>query len=109
MSSGHPPGFTRFPGRQRRADYLPEERRLSLPQWPGRGFYDDNYPFINAPYFRQYLKTAYVRDDTEIFDLAGASGGLFDGLAFSIHGSGGADNQVTPDEVRPQTPISPLR
>jgi uncharacterized repeat protein (TIGR01451 family) len=63
-------------------------------------FFDDYYPFVYAPYFRWYLKTAYVRDDTEIFDLAGAAGGVFDGLTFSIHGPGGADNQTSPDEVQ---------
>ncbi len=63
-------------------------------------FYDDYFPLIYAPYFRGYLKTAYVRDDSGISDLAGVPGGLFDGLAFSIHGPGGADNQVAPDEVQ---------
>jgi uncharacterized repeat protein (TIGR01451 family) len=67
-------------------------------------FYDDFYPFIYAPYFRWYLKTAYVRDDAGTFNLAGAAGGLFDGLTFSIHGPGGADNQETPDEVQAADP-----
>jgi uncharacterized repeat protein (TIGR01451 family) len=62
-------------------------------------FWDDYDLPVNPPYFRQYLKAAFVRDDTQIFSLTGAAGGLFDGLAFSIRGPGGADNQTAPDEV----------
>ncbi len=62
-------------------------------------YYDDNYPFISAPYFRHYLKAHYVRDDTGITNLTGVTGGPFDGLSFAIKGPGGADNQIFPDEV----------
>jgi hypothetical protein len=46
-------------------------------------YYDDYFPHIHASYFRDYLKARYVRDDTGISDLAGQTGGLFEGLAFS--------------------------
>jgi hypothetical protein len=62
-------------------------------------YYDDYFPHIHASYFRDYLKARYVRDNTGISDLAGQTGGLFEGLAFSISGSGGADNQTSPDEI----------
>jgi hypothetical protein len=62
-------------------------------------YYDDHYPFISAPYFRDYLKARYVQDDTGITDLTGVKGGPFDGLTFAIEGPGGADNQIFPDEI----------
>jgi uncharacterized repeat protein (TIGR01451 family) len=62
-------------------------------------YYDDYYPFISAPYFRDYLKTRYARDDAGILDLTGAAGGLFDGLSFTIDGPGGANNQTSPDQI----------
>lgn len=62
-------------------------------------YYDDYFPHIYASYFRDYLKARYVRDNTGISDLAGQTGSLFEGLAFSISGSGGADNQTSPDEI----------
>jgi uncharacterized repeat protein (TIGR01451 family) len=62
-------------------------------------YYDDYYPFISAPYFRKYLKSHFVSDDAETSSLSGVPGGLLDGLSFSIAGSGGADNQVSPDVI----------
>jgi subtilisin family serine protease len=62
-------------------------------------YYDDHYPFISAPYFRQYLKAHFVSDSAEIFSLSGVPGGLLDGLSFGIAGSGGADNQISPDVI----------
>lgn len=62
-------------------------------------YYDDYDPFVYAPYFRDHLKASFVRDGTEIFNLTGVAGELFDGLAFTINGSGGAENQESPDEI----------
>ncbi len=62
-------------------------------------YYDDFYPFIYAPYFGAYLKARFVSDDAEVRSLTGVTGGLFDGLTFSIDGPGGADNQFSPDEI----------
>jgi uncharacterized repeat protein (TIGR01451 family) len=62
-------------------------------------YYDDHYPFISAPYFRDYLKARYVRDDTGITELTGVTGGSFEGLTFGIKGPGGANNQMFPDEI----------
>lgn len=62
-------------------------------------FYDDFYPFIFAPYFKDYLKASYVRDDTQLDSLTGATDSLLDGLTFTIDGPGGADNQISPDEI----------
>jgi subtilisin family serine protease len=62
-------------------------------------YYDDFFPFISAPYFRDYLKARYVRDNTGIFDLTGTAGGLFEGLSFTIDGPGGANNQTYPDQI----------
>jgi uncharacterized repeat protein (TIGR01451 family) len=65
-------------------------------------YYDDHA--LHAPYFRDYLKTRYARDDTGIFNLTGAAGGLFDGLTFDLDGPGGAENQISPDEVKALEP-----
>jgi uncharacterized repeat protein (TIGR01451 family) len=62
-------------------------------------YYDDHYPFISAPYLRYYLKAGYVRDNSDITSLTGVPGSLFDGLTFSVDGPGGADNQISPDEI----------
>ncbi|GAB4526418.1 MAG: hypothetical protein Kow0063_00650 [Anaerolineae bacterium] len=62
-------------------------------------YYDDFYPFLDANYFRKYLKARYESDDAGVFDLVGVAGGLFDGLSFAIDGPGGADNQVSPDVI----------
>jgi uncharacterized repeat protein (TIGR01451 family) len=62
-------------------------------------YYDDFFPFIHAPYFREYLKASFIADDAGIRSLTGVSGGLFDGLTFTIDGPGGADNQFAPDEI----------
>jgi subtilisin family serine protease len=52
-----------------------------------------------APYLQRYLKTAYVRDDAGSRSLVGAAGDVMDGLSFDIKGSGGANNQLWPDEI----------
>jgi uncharacterized repeat protein (TIGR01451 family) len=62
-------------------------------------YYDDFYPFIYAPYFEGYLKAHFVSDDAKVRSLTGVTGGLFDGLTFSIDGFGGADNQFSPDVI----------
>jgi uncharacterized repeat protein (TIGR01451 family) len=67
-------------------------------------YYDDYYPFISAPYFRGYLKARFVSDNAGEFRLAGVAGELFDGLTFVIDGSGGADNQVSPDVIEVVNP-----
>ena len=68
------------------------------------GYYDDYYPFISAPYFRTHLKARFERDNTGITELVGLTDSLFDGLAFSIDGPGGADNQISPDEISLREP-----
>ena len=55
--------------------------------------------FFYAPYYREYLKVYLVRDNASIWTLEGTPDDLFAGLAITITGSGGADNQVFPDEV----------
>lgn len=51
------------------------------------------------PYYRDYLKATYVGDNAPTRVLEGAQGDLFSGLAITITGSGGADNQDFPDEI----------
>ncbi len=62
-------------------------------------FYDDFYRDIYTAYLQDYLKVSYVRNGTGIFHLQGFSPGLFEGLDVTISGSGGANNQVSQDEI----------
>ena len=62
-------------------------------------YYDDYYGFPDTDYFADDLKAAFVKDNANIFALNGTGGGILEGLGFSISGSGGADNQVSPDQV----------
>ena len=53
-------------------------------------------------WYRTYLHTNYVRDDTNIMDLYGVSGDpITDGLTLRITGGTGASNQDYPDEIEP--------
>jgi hypothetical protein len=53
-------------------------------------------------WYRTYLHTQYVRDDTNIVDLLGVAGDpITDGLDLHIAGPGGANNQTYPDEISP--------
>jgi uncharacterized repeat protein (TIGR01451 family) len=55
--------------------------------------------YIYAPYLYDYFKTLYVNDDSGVRALTGLDGEIMAGLAMTIAGSGGADNQVWPDEI----------
>lgn len=53
-----------------------------------------------APYYyREYLKVHLEEDSSEVWELDGVQGDLFDGLTLTIAGPGGADNQFWPDVV----------
>ncbi len=51
------------------------------------------------PYYRDYLKAQWVRDSAQVWTLQGTPGDLYAGLTITISGSGGADNQESPDEI----------
>ncbi len=55
--------------------------------------------FMYAPYLFDYFKVQYVRDDSGSPALAGLEGDIMAGLAMTIAGPGGADNQRFPDEI----------
>lgn len=57
-------------------------------------------------YYRDYLKARFVQDDAGSRSLFGTPGELFAGLAITITGAGGADNQDYPDEIAPADPDS---
>lgn len=63
-------------------------------------YHDDYSLLVNAPYFRQYIKSAFVRENINVFSMNGAAGSPFDGLTFTINGPGGAGNQTNPDVIR---------
>jgi uncharacterized repeat protein (TIGR01451 family) len=66
------------------------------------GFLDDGGTgFFLAPYYRDYLKAQLVEDSSDDWSLEGVSDGIFAGQTITIAGSGGADNQFSPDVVAP--------
>ena len=68
------------------------------------GYLDGGGGWDIAPYYRDYLKARWLRDDAHSTTLSGAPGGPFSGLAITIAGPGGADNQLFPDEVTSADP-----
>ncbi len=51
------------------------------------------------PYLNDYLKTRYVQDDSGSRALVGLGGEIMSGLAMTITGPGGANNQIWPDVI----------
>jgi len=58
------------------------------------------------PYYRDYLKSSWVRDNAGVWTLEGVPGDLFAGMTITITGPGGADNQLYPDEISVADPDS---
>jgi uncharacterized repeat protein (TIGR01451 family) len=84
--------------------YLSSAGRLLL-SGQDIGFLDDGGTgFFYAPYYRGFLKAQLVDDSSEDRILEGVSGGIFAGQTVTITGSGGADNQFSPDVVAPFDP-----
>jgi uncharacterized repeat protein (TIGR01451 family) len=61
------------------------------------GFYDGGLASTWASYYYDRLKALALADDSESRTLTGA--GVFEGIAVSIAGPGGADNQAYPDAI----------
>ncbi|NLE44744.1 MAG: S8 family serine peptidase [Chloroflexi bacterium] len=62
------------------------------------GYFDDGDGGY-APYYRQYLKAGLSNDTSGVWTLKGLPGEIYAGLAFTIAGTGGANNQHYPDEI----------
>jgi len=62
--------------------------------------------FFYAPYYSEYLKARLVEDNANDWTLEGTTADIFAGLAITITGAGGADNQVSPDAIAPFDPDS---
>ena len=80
------------------ADYLSAGGRMLL-TGQDVGFWDGGGWFYVWPYYPDYLKARFVNDDAPARVLEGSPGGIFAGLAITITGAGGADNQDWPDEI----------
>ncbi len=61
--------------------------------------YADDSGLVYAPYYREYLKARLVNDSANLWTLRGVDGELFAGMAITITGAGGADNQLFPDVI----------
>lgn len=55
--------------------------------------------FGEAPYFRNYLKAQFLGENSEVFSTTGVATGPFAGLALTLTGGDGADNQLRPDVI----------
>ncbi len=53
----------------------------------------------SAPYYHDFLRTFLVRDNSGVWTVDGVPNDLFSGMTVAISGTGGADNQVYPDEI----------
>ncbi|MFC1974817.1 S8 family serine peptidase [Chloroflexota bacterium] len=63
-------------------------------------FFDGGgYIFGSAPYLKNYLKTTYVQDNSDLDTVTGVSNEPFAGLSLTIMGGNGADNQASPDVI----------
>ena len=57
------------------------------------------------PLYTDYLHAAYIQDYTGLYTLSGVTGdAISDGMALSISGGDGADNQEFADEIDPIAP-----
>lgn len=80
-------------------DYLDNGGRLLL-SGQDVAYYDGGGFFLSATnYLVSHLRASFVQDNSGADAIAGASGAPFEGIAFSISGSGGADNQSSPDVI----------
>ncbi len=57
-----------------------------------------------ASYYETYLYARFVNDDASSRQVVGLTGTLFAGLAMTIEGTGGADNQRWPDVITVTNP-----
>jgi uncharacterized repeat protein (TIGR01451 family) len=57
------------------------------------------YIFGEASYLKDYLKTTYSQDNSDIDAVTGVSGEPFAGVSLTISGGDGADNQSSPDVI----------
>ena len=64
--------------------------------WDGGG--SQNY---FAAYYRDYLRAIYIRDDSGMRKVIGASGTSFEGLTLGLGRADSARNQRFPDEIAP--------
>ncbi len=70
------------------------------------GYLDGGGDWDIRPYYAQYLKAHWLRDDAHSTTLVGAPGGPFRDVTITIAGPGGAGNQLFPDEVASADPDS---
>ena len=85
-------------------NYLTGGGRLFLTGQDVAYWDDGGSGLFYAPYFREYVMARYVRDNTQIYQINGLPDDIFAGLALTITGEGGADNQLWPDEVEVANP-----
>ncbi|MEM5790772.1 MAG: fibronectin type III domain-containing protein, partial [Candidatus Aenigmatarchaeota archaeon] len=63
---------------------------------------DIGYDIYSLEFYKNYLHSKYVRDDTDILKIEGMEEDeIGNGLIFDIHGGDGANNQFWPDEIEP--------
>ncbi len=53
----------------------------------------------SAAYFTNYLKAAFVQEQSDVFSLTGLAPGPLAGLSLTLNGGDGANNQASPDVI----------
>ncbi|RLG83310.1 MAG: hypothetical protein DRO18_08030, partial [Thermoprotei archaeon] len=62
---------------------------------------DIGYSIGDTDWYRTWLRAEYERDDTNIGNVTGVSGTIFDGTNYLLYGVDSADNNFWPDEINP--------
>jgi PKD repeat protein len=66
-----------------------------------------SYAGYDLDLFNNYLHATLVQDDCDLYALDGVAGDVIgDGLSLSISGSGGANNQYSPEVIAPRSPAT---
>ena len=56
---------------------------------------------VDATFYHNYLHANFVNDNVNVFNLAGITGSIMDGINIHIAGGDGANNQLYPSSITP--------
>ena len=62
---------------------------------------DIGFQVGDTDWYMDWLRAIYERDDTNINNVTGVSGTIFDGVTYILYGSDSANNNIWPDEISP--------
>ncbi len=62
---------------------------------------DIGYLIGDTDWYKDWLRAIYERDDTNINNVSGVAGTIFEGVTYLLSGSDSANNNFWPDEISP--------